>query len=246
MNIELRGKSVLVTGANRGIGKAFVQSLARRGVSRIYAAARQLQDAQALVAIAPELIVPIQLDVTNAVDIAAVARSLHGLDVLINNAGIVNSSGFLGAESLAIANAEMATHYFGSLNLTYALLPLLRQSANAAVVTVSSIAGISNFPSLGPYSASKAAVHSFIQGLRAELRRENILVQGVYPGPVDTRMTEGVDMAKAQPIDVANCVLDGLEAGVEDIFPDAFSLAMYELFRQDPKQLEQQFAQMLG
>lgn len=246
MNIDLRGKAVLVTGANRGIGKAFVQSLAKRGVSRIYAGARQLQDAQALVAIAPQLIRPLQLDVTRAEDIAAVAAELTHLDVLINNAGIATGSGFLGEGSLAIATAEMETNYFGCLKLTYALLPLLRQSANAAVTTVSSIAAISNCPTLGPYSASKAAVHSFIQGLRAELRRENILVQGVYPGPVDTRLTEGVEMAKAQPLEVVNDVLTGLEMGVEDIFPDAFSAAMYQVFCQNPKQLERQFEQFLG
>src|SRR6187402_770965 len=163
MNIDLRGKVVLVTGANRGIGKAFVEALAERGVSRIYAAARQLRDAQALVAIAPQLVKPLQLDVTRAEEIAAVAAELKTLDVLINNAGIATGSGFLSAESLAIATAEMATNYFGCLNLTYALLPLLRQSENAAVATVSSIAAISNCPTLGPYSASKAAVHSFIQ-----------------------------------------------------------------------------------
>lgn len=246
MNIDLRGKAVLVTGANRGLGKALVQCLAERGVSCIYAAARQLQDAQALVVMAPELITPLQLDITRAEDIAAVAAALNNLDVLINNAGIASGSGFLGADSLAIANAEMATNYFGCLSLTYALLPLLRQSRHAAVATVSSIAAISNCPTLGPYSASKAAVHSFVQGLRAELRKENILVQGVYPGPLDTRMTEGVEMAKAHPLDVANSVLTGLEEGSEDIFPDAFSTAMYQLFRQDPKQLERQFAQFLG
>lgn len=246
MKIDLRGKAVLVTGANRGIGKALVQVLAARGVARIYAAARQLQDAGALVAIAPQLIVPLQLDITRTEDITAAAMRLGELDVLINNAGIANGSGFLGADSLTIASAEMATNYFGCLNLTHALLPLLRQSEGAAVATVSSIAAISNFPTLGPYSASKAAVHSFIQGLRAELRRENILVQGVYPGPVDTRMTEGVEMAKASPLDVAESVVTGLEEGVEDIFPDAFSIAMYQVFRQDPKQLERQFAQFLG
>lgn len=246
MNINLKGKTLLITGANRGIGKAFVQTAIERGVTRIYTAARQLKDAQALVALAPTVIVPIQLDVTNATEIAAVASSIKQLDVLINNAGIASGSGFAGADSLSIAKAEMATNYFGSLNLTHALLPLLQQSSNAAIVNISSIAGISNFPTLGPYSASKAAMHSFIQGLRAELRKDNILVQGVYPGPVETRLTEGFEMAKANPIDVANCVLKGLEDGIEDIFPDAFSTAMYQVFSQNPKQLEQQFAQMLG
>ena len=246
MNVQLKDKVVLVTGANRGIGRAFVEVLVARGVSRIYAAARNLQDAKDLVAIAPGIIVPLQLDITNASEIAAAKVMITNLDVLINNAGIANSSGFVGEESLAIANAEMATNYFGGVNLTHALLPLLLQSSSAAIVSISSIAGISNFPVLGPYSASKAAVHSFIQGLRAELRKSNILVQGVYPGPVDTRMAEGVPLSKASPVEVVNCVLNGLEEGIEDIFPDAFSTAMYQVFCQNPKQLEQQFAQMVG
>lgn len=245
MKLALKGKTVLVTGSNRGIGKAFVEALIARGASRIYAAARQLSDAQALASCAPEVVVAMQLDITNASEIASAVASIKQLDILINNAGVAQGSGFSSAGSLEIAQAEMATNYFGSLNLTHALLPMLRESSAAAIVNISSIAGISNFPALGPYSASKAAVHSFIQGLRAELRNSNILVQGVYPGPVDTRMAEGAS-EKAAPAEVVDYILNGLENAEEDIFPDAFSQAMYRTFCQNPKSLEQQFAQMSG
>lgn len=246
MSYSIQGKTALVTGANRGIGEALVKALIAHGATRIYAAGRDLANLQALVELAPQVIVPLQLDVTKAADIANCAQQLGQLDILINNAGIATGSSFSQETSLGIAAAEMATNYFGPLNLTHALLPLLHQSTAAAVVNISSIAGIANFPVLGPYSASKAAVHSFTQGLRAELRKAGIAVMGVYPGPVDTRMAEGMEMAKAAPADVAGIILKSLEAAEEDVFPDAFSQAMYQVFSQNPKQLEQQFGAIVG
>lgn len=246
MSYIIQGKTALVTGANRGIGKAIVEALITAGAQRIYAAARDINSLQTLVSQAPNIIVPVQLDVTKAGDIANIATLVGELDILINNAGIATGSDFSGAASLAIAADEMATNYFGVISLTHALLPVLHKSSGAAVINVSSIAGIANFPTLGPYSASKAAVHSFTQGLRAEVRKANIAVVGVYPGPVETRMTEGFEMDKAAPADVANAVLTGLKNGEEDVFPDAFSAAMYQVFVQNPKQLEQQFAAVVG
>lgn len=246
MSYTIHGKTVLVTGANRGIGEALVKLLIAQGAKRVYAAGRQLENLASLVRSAPTVVVPVQLDVTNASDIAALAQTVGELDILINNAGIATGSTFLGDASLDIAQDEMATNYFGVIKLTRALLPVLRRSNTAAVINISSIAGICNFPALGPYSASKAAVHSFTQGLRAELRNAKTTVIGVYPGPVDTRMTEGTEMAKAAPGDVASAILLGLETGAEDIFPDAFSQAMYAVFCESPKQLEQQFGAALG
>jgi NADP-dependent 3-hydroxy acid dehydrogenase YdfG len=246
MNYSIQGKTALVTGANRGIGEALVKALLAQGAARIYAGARDLNNLQELVASAPNVIIPVQLDVTSARDIASVSQQIGALDILINNAGIATGSNFSGEASLSIAANEMATNYFGVINLTHALLPRLHESKAAVVINVSSIAGIANFPTLGPYSATKAAVHSFTQGLRAELRKANIAVIGVYPGPVETRLTEGFEMDKASPAAVATAIFSGLEGGVEDVFPDAFSQAMHQVFVQNPKQLEQQFGAMLG
>lgn len=246
MSYTIQGKTALVTGANRGIGKAMVEALISEGAKRIYTTARNIESLQALVRQAPDVIVPVQLDVINARDIANVARLVGQLDILINNAGIATGSDFSGEASLRIAAEEMATNYFGVINLTHALLPVLHKSGAAAVINISSIAGIANLPTLGPYSASKAAVHSFTQGLRAEVRKANIAVVGVYPGPVDTDMTKDFEIDKAAPTDVANAVLASLKNGDEDVFPDAFSQAMYQVFVHNPKQLEQQFGTMLG
>lgn len=246
MSYTIQGKTALVTGANRGLGKALVEALIAKGAKRIYVGGRQLADLSEAVKLAPSVVIPVQLDVVNGAHIRNLTREITELDILINNAGTATGSMFSGEDSLAIANTEMAVNYFGPVNLVHALLPLLRQSPAAAILNISSIAGISSFPILGPYSASKAALHSFTQGLRAELAAAGIFVQGVYPGPMDTRMAEGFEMAKAAPGDVADLIFQGLEQGTEDIFPDAFSQAMYAVFNQNPKQLEQQFASMVG
>ncbi|HSC68262.1 MAG TPA: SDR family NAD(P)-dependent oxidoreductase [Cellvibrio sp.] len=241
--------TALVTGANRGIGLALVQALIARKAKRIYLGGRDPvaleQSIQQLATPGTELIA-IPLDVTSAVDIANASRDVPQLDLLINNAGIANSSGFIQETSGDIAQREMATNYFGPVNLTRALLPQLQNSPGAAIINVSSIAGIANMPLLGPYSASKAALHSFTQGLRAELAKSGIFVQGVYPGPVATRMSEGFELTKATPAEVAETVLNGVVEQQEDIFPDAMSANWYNTFKANPKQLEQEYAAWLG
>jgi short-subunit dehydrogenase len=112
------------------------------------------------------------------------------------------------------------------------------------VINISSIAGISNFPVIAPYSATKAAMHSFTQGLRANLAADGIKVVGVYPGPIDTRMADGWDMEKAQPLQVAQRTFESLVKGEMDVFPDDFSKQMYAAFLQHPHELEKMFSEM--
>lgn len=262
-NFPWQQTRALITGANRGIGLALVEALIEKGVSRVYLAGRDpsaVQRAALLLADKQQMsvegevrfykgathLVPIRLDVTSNADIDRISQQIPQLDLLINNAGIANEAGFTSPESPAIAIQEMATHYLGPLNLTQALLPQLKASAKAVVVNISSIAGIANMPLLGPYSASKAALHSYTQGLRAELSRQGIFVQGVYPGPVDTRLSAGFEAAKPSPVEVARVILQALENGEEDVFPDAMSANSYQSFKADPKQLEKEYAAWLG
>ena len=245
MSCDLNNKTVLVTGANRGIGRAFVDVLLGQGVRQIYAGVRDLVNSNELKSLST-LITVIQLDITDGPLVHKAAREIPQLDVLINNAGIANGSNFGDENSLSIADLEMQTNYGGTLQLTNKLLPTLRKSSAAAIINMSSIAGITNFPLMGPYSASKAAVHSLTQGLRAELRSANIFVQGVYPGPTDTRLSAGADMPKAKPSQVANAVINALLSNQEDVFPDDFSAAMYAIYQRAPKELEKQFSLMVG
>lgn len=241
---NMKNKVALVTGANRGIGEAYVKVLIESGVKKVYAAARDVENLKPLLDQYPDTIEAILLDVTNSEHVAAMEKHIGELDILINNAGIANACHSTSENALEIARMEMETNFFGPLQVTLALLPLLKKSKQAAIVNLSSIAGISNFPQLGPYSASKAAVHSFTQGLRAELANDSIQVLGVYPGPIDTRMAEGFEMEKPKPEQVANKTFEALSEGRVDVLPDDFSEQMYATFLQHPHQLEEAFSQM--
>lgn len=243
IKFDVKGKTALVTGANRGIGLAFVEELVKRGARKVYAGVRDAGTFASLAAMHPDIVEPVQLDVTRSDHIQALAGKLTTLDLIINNAGIIHPC-FNSADNAAeIARTEMETNYLGPINLTRALLPALKTS-RGAIVNISSIAGISNFPSLGPYSATKAALHSLTQGLRTELYRDGIMVAGVYPGPIDTRMTEHFEMAKAPTSQVAERTLDAMLNGEVDIYPDSFSEQMRTVFLTDPKNLEKAFADM--
>jgi len=243
IKFDVKGKTALVTGANRGIGLAFVESLVNRGAKKVYAATRDERNFDELLFINPEIVMPVLLDVTNTEQIQALSNTTTNLDLLINNAAIINGCFFSAEESTQIARMEMETNYIAPLNLVKAFLDQLKQH-QGAIINISSIAGISNFPSLGPYSATKAALHSLTQGLRTELRKDNILVAGVYPGPIDTRMTEGFELEKAPPAQVANRTFDSISQGRVDIFPDDFSEQMYAAFLDNPAELEKAFAEL--
>jgi NAD(P)-dependent dehydrogenase (short-subunit alcohol dehydrogenase family) len=242
---NVKDKIALVTGSNRGIGEAFVKVLAKSGAKKVYAAARNLDNLKSLIAQYPNIIEGVLLDVTNAEHVESLSQKVGQLDILINNAGIANACPSTAENALEMARLEMETNFFGPVQVTLALLPLLKQSKQAAIVNISSIAGISNFPALGTYSASKAAVHSFTQGLRAELMNDAIQVVGVYPGPIDTRMAEGMEMDKPQPEQVARKTFEALSEGKVDVLPDDFSEQMYAAYLQHPHRLEKAFAEMM-
>ncbi len=242
--VNLVGKHALVTGANRGIGEAYVRYLVENGVERVYAAARELTNLEELQQLFGEKITPVLLDVTNENHINALNGKISSLDILINNAGVANACFSTAENALEIARVEMETNYFGPLQITQTLLPLLKQSSEAVIINISSIAGISNFPAIGPYSATKAAMHSYTQGLRAELSQYAIRVLGVYPGPIDTRMAEDFEMEKAPPSQVAEKTFEALEKGEIDVLPDEFSMQMYSEFLKHPHELEKVFADM--
>ena len=244
MSFEMKGKTVLITGANRGIGAGFVSTLLAAGVKTIYAAARNVDNLTELVQLNPGVIKPIQLDITNPAQIKAVCDHITSLDILINNAGIIDPALCSAENATELARKEMEVNLFGPMQLTSGLLPALKQSKQALIVNISSIAAIANFPSIGTYSISKAAMHSYSEGLRADLNKEGIIVMCVYPGPTDTRMAAGMEMDKPQPITVAQKTLISLDAGEYDVFPDDFAKEMYRTFLTSPQKLAAVFAEM--
>lgn len=243
--MNIKDSVVLVTGANRGIGQAFVEALVQAGAAKIYATARNLDSLKDVAAIAPHQIVPLALDVTNLEQIKAIAQKAQDVTLLINNAGVSGAGGFFAPAALETARWEMETNYFGTLNMIRAFAPILKENGGGAIVNLLSIASLVNVPVFASYSASKAALLSLTQGVRAELASQRTLVVGVFPGPVDTAMAENVPLDKVPPIQIAQATLQAVEQGSEDVQPDPVSEQVFAGIRQDPKAVEKQFAGML-
>ena len=241
--LRIEGTTALVTGANRGIGRALTEALLARGAGKVYATAR---NPQALSTVRDGRLVPLRLDVTDADQIRAVAEAVRDVRLVISNAGVALATGF--AESADVDNArrEMEVNYFGPLQLIQRLAPTLARNGGGAVVTIGSVAGLTNLPIIPTYSASKAALHSLTQAARTLLGGQRISVFGVYAGPVDTDMSRALPVAKASPRDVAYAILDGIEAGQADIFPDPFAVAFGRQFEASPKASERQLAAMVS
>jgi NAD(P)-dependent dehydrogenase (short-subunit alcohol dehydrogenase family) len=226
-------KTVLITGANRGIGKALVDEALRRGARKVYAGMRtpaQHPDKR---------VIPLTLDVTSASQIQRAVSEVDALDVLINNAGV---SPLDDLRDRRVLEQQFAVNLFGPYDVTQAFLPLLTRS-RGAIVNVLSLSSLAAVPFSPSYSVSKAAAFSLSQSLRVLLARRGVSVHRVLPGPVDTDMTRGLDIPKASPESVARAIWDGVEKGEEEIFPDPMSEAIAEGWRSSAvKALERQFA----
>jgi NAD(P)-dependent dehydrogenase (short-subunit alcohol dehydrogenase family) len=240
MNIQ--DSVAFVTGANRGIGKAYVEALVQAGARRIYATARSIETLNEVVAIAPDRIIPMALDVTNADQVTAAAQTAQDVTLLINNAGVIGSGGLFTANSVETAQWEMNTNYFGTLSMVRAFAPILQRNGGGAIVNIMSVVAVANAPVFGSYSASKAALNSLTQDIRAELATQGTQVVGVFPGPVDTAMTEGMPMDKVAPISVAIATLQAVETGLEDVYPDPVSESVFAAIAEPLKAVEKQFA----
>lgn len=231
--MNIANKTILITGANRGIGLALVNEALRRGAKRVYAGTRgALQNGD-------ERITPLTVDVTSASQIEQATEKVDALDVLINNAGIALYDDLSKPD---LIEQHLAVNLFGSFNVTRAFLPLLKRS-RGAVVNVLSVAGIGALPIIPAYSISKAAAANMTQSLRVLLANQGVTVHAVFPGPIDTDMTRGFDIPKASPESAAREIFGGLEKGEEDIFPDPDSQSIAEAWRTGAaKALERQYA----
>jgi NAD(P)-dependent dehydrogenase (short-subunit alcohol dehydrogenase family) len=231
--MNIANKSVLITGANRGIGQALVNEAVRRGAKRVFAGTRgALQHAD-------NRVTPLTLDVTSASQIQHAAEEVDTLDVLINNAGVAIYDDL---SNLEVIEQHLAVNLIGVLKVTRAFLPLLKRS-KGAIVNNLSLAGLAPLPVIPGYSISKAAAFNMTQSLRALLASQGVTVHAVVLGPVDTDMNRGFNIPKTSPESAARNIFDGLEKGEEDIFPDPASLSIAEGWRAGvAKTLERQFA----
>lgn len=242
--IAIEGKVALVSGSNRGIGKAITIALLEKGAKKVYAGARNLESLQELKAKYGDRLIPVQLDVTKDQSIADAAQIATDVDILINNAGILAYGSFSDGNLLESLKSNLEVNLWGLVKVANAFYSGMKQRNSGAIVTVSSVAGLLNMPTVLAYSISKAAVHSVVQGLRGEFSKSNILVSGVYPGPVETDMTKGFEMEMESPENVAKVIIQGLREGEEDIFPDAMSQQFKQGYYMSPKAVEQRYLNM--
>jgi NAD(P)-dependent dehydrogenase (short-subunit alcohol dehydrogenase family) len=231
--MSIANKAVLVTGGNRGIGRALVDEALSRGAARVYAGTRRP------LAHPDGRVTPVLLDVTSSADIQAAADQVGSLDILINNAGIALYDDLSDRDAL---DQQLAVNLFGSYSVTTAFLPALIRSGGAIVNNVSTMA-LAPLPLTPAYSVSKAAAFSMTQSLRALLAGRGVSVHAVLTGPTDTDMTRGFDIPKASAESVARAIFDGVENNEEDIFPDPMSQSVAEGWRGGvDKALERQYA----
>jgi len=235
-----------VTGANRGIGRAIAETLLDRGAAKVYAASRRPEAVADLRAVFGDRVVPIALDVTDAGQVRAAAETASDVTLLVNNAGVAELAGapFEDRGWIAAGEKEFGVNVLGTFDVTQSFAPVLAENGGGSIVNIVSVAGLGNFPLFVSYSLSKAALHSLTQATRAFLAAQGTQVVGVYPGPVDTDMAAGVPLDKVSPRSVAEAILDGIEAGEEEVFPDPMSRQFGELFLESPKALESQLAEM--
>ena len=228
--MKIIGSTALVTGANRGLGRAFVEALREAGCTKIYAAVRAIET------IAPDAgVAPLQLDITNEKQVSSAAARCQDVDLLINNAGVARFTSALGTTTTSNARIEMETNYFGMLAMCRAFAPILKRSGGGALVNMLSVTSFFNAPMQGSYCASKAAAWSLTKDVRFELRAQGTLVIGVYAGYIDTDMTTDITAPKSSPADIAAAVLAGIENGTEDILADERSRNVFAELRKDDR-----------
>jgi NAD(P)-dependent dehydrogenase (short-subunit alcohol dehydrogenase family) len=235
--MNIGNKTILITGANRGIGRALLDEALRRGAKKVYAGTRSaLQHSD-------KRVTPLTLDVTNAAQIHRAVERVESLDILINNAGLAL---FDDLSDRGALEQSLAVNLFGPYGVIQAFLPLLTRS-RGAIVNVLSLAALAALPFSPAYSISKAAAFSLTQSLRALSGAQGLSVHAVLAGPVDTDSARGLDIPKASPESVARGIFDGVENGEEEIFPDPASASIAESWRSGAgKGLERQFAAVVA
>src|SRR5215472_9182941 len=213
--MKIDGSVALVTGANRGLGKAYARELVSRGAAKVYAAARDPA------AVIEPRVKPIALDITDPERIAGVAAQCSDVSLLVNNAGVLLYSTFINAPNLDAARLEMETNYFGTLNMCRAFAPVLAANGGGAIVNMLSVSSFVTNLIDASYGASKAAAWSLTNGIRLELHRQGTLVVAVHAGFIDTDMAApATNVPKDSPESVAQQTFDAVEARVVEVLAD--------------------------
>ncbi len=240
--MDINGAVVLITGAGGSIGQAATRAFVDAGAAKVYAATR-VDGAE--VALAAEHVVPVHLDVTEPATIAAAAARCPDVTVLVNNAGVNHNAPVMGASDDEWARHEIEVNYLGTLAVSRAFAPILGANGGGAMVNVLSILSRINHPGMATYCASKAALYSVTQALRAQLRSQGTFVCAFMPGAVDTRLTAHLPIPKLSPAEAAVALLAALRDEVEDAYPGDMASGVAGGLAADHKAVEAQFAEFI-
>ncbi|MFK8043038.1 SDR family oxidoreductase [Congregibacter sp.] len=243
--MELNHCTAIVTGANRGIGAAFVTALLEAGASKVYAACRNPGAADLEFDSSDPRIEPVALDVSQPQSISELAAACDDVQLLVNNAGLFAGETLLGAADVAAARKEMEVNYFGPLQMSRAFAPALARNGGGAIVNVLSAAAIVAVPNMGGYSPSKFAARAMGISLRAELADQKTQVQNLIVGSIDTRMAAHVQGKKESPATVAKAGLRAVKRNIPEVDTDEFAVSVRAAHARDPAKLEQQMAAAL-
>lgn len=235
-----KDKVILITGANRGIGRALVKALLDHDVKKVYATCRDLNT---LPSFEDNRVIALSLDITDDGQIKTIAAVAGDTEILINNAGILNTGNILDGDLLGMDN-DMKVNYFGTIKMMRAFASILKKNRPAKIINIVSIAAYSPLPSIAGYAASKAALYSATQSVRIELAKDGIDVHAVNPGAIDTDMNKGSDWDMPDPDSVAIKILKSVDEGNLDIIPDEMGQGMYNSWREDPSKLSKIFSDL--
>lgn len=243
MSFDVSDKVVLVTGGNRGIGRAIVEDALGRGAKKVYVAVRRLDSVDELIAEHGQRVVPLQFDLADPATITAAAQAAADVELVVNNAGVLKTASALDPDAIESFEFEMNVNVYGLIRVAQAFAPALKKNGGGALVQLNSVASVKNFADFATYSASKAASYSITQGLRDKLKVQETQVVSVHPGPIQTDMAHdaGLDEIAEPPSLVAKAIFDALAAGEFHAWPDTMAKQIggaYESFAKNVVEAE--------
>lgn len=232
MTYDIQGKTVLITGANRGIGKVMVDSFIEHGVGKVYAAVRNIDSAAPLVEKYGEKLVPIPIDLGNPSSIFEAAEKAQDVDIVINNAGVLKTSTPLAEDAIASIKFEMNINVYGLIYMAQAFAPVLKANGGGVFAQLNSVVSMKCFSNFTTYSASKAASYSITQALRELLEEQGTIVLSVHPGPIATDMGDaaGLTAIAEPPSLVPEGIIEALKNDEFHVFPDSMAKQIWSAY----------------
>ena len=229
--MQIQGSTVLITGANRGIGKAIAESFLAAGAAKVYATARKPESVQPLVDAYGDRVVPLALDLSKPETITAAAKAAPDANIVVNNGGVLTVSPALAQDAIEKFQYEIDINVYGLIRVAQAFAPVLKANGGGALVQLNSVASVKNFSGFATYSASKAASYSITQGLKEQLEEQGTRVISVHPGPIDTDMAHDAGFKGDPPGVVADGIIEALRNGEFHVFPDTMARQFWDAYQ---------------